>query len=72
MTYENGGGVDTSEDCESANPNDIVVEQRGTGLIILDRLLKPEIPGMTRRGLVPDTDYDVIGTRCGGTYLSRV
>jgi len=44
VTYENGGGVDTSEDSESTNTDDIVVEQRGTGLISLDGLLKLEIP----------------------------
>lgn len=44
MTYENGGGVYTSEDREGANANDVVVEQRGTGLISLDGPLKAEIP----------------------------
>ena len=46
VTYEDGGGVDASEDGESTNTNDIVVEQRGAGLVSLDNLLKLEIPTM--------------------------
>lgn len=48
VTYENGSGVDASEDGERANADDIVVEQRGTGLIVFDGLLKAEIPGTTQ------------------------
>lgn len=44
VTYEDGGGVYTSKDGESSNTNNVVVEQRGTGLIKLDSLLKAEIP----------------------------
>lgn len=46
VTYEDGGGVDASEDGESTNTNDIVVEQRGAGLVSLDNLLELEIPTM--------------------------
>jgi hypothetical protein len=48
MTYEDGGGVDTSEDGERADANNIVVVQRGAGLIILDGPLKLEIPAGTQ------------------------
>ena len=48
MTYESAGGVDTSKDGERANADDIVVEQRGTGLIGFNGLLKVEIPGTTQ------------------------
>lgn len=33
MTYEDGGGVDPSENGESSNADDVVVEEGGTGLI---------------------------------------
>lgn len=56
MTYENGGGVDTSEDGESSNANDVVVVQRGTGLIILNGFLEVEVPVMIH-GLVSDTNW---------------
>jgi hypothetical protein len=48
MTYEDGGGVDTSEDGERTDANNIVVVQRGAGLIILDGPLKLEIPAGTQ------------------------
>ena len=44
MTYEDGGSVDPSEDCESSNSHNVVVEQRGTGLSSRDSILKLEIP----------------------------
>jgi hypothetical protein len=44
MTYEDGGCVDSGEDSESGNANDVVVEQRGTGLISRDGILQLEIP----------------------------
>jgi hypothetical protein len=44
VTYEDGGGIYTSKDGERTSADNIVVEQRGARLIILDILLKPEIP----------------------------
>ena len=58
VTYEDGGGVDTSEDGEGPDADDVVVEQRSTGLISLDRLLKLKISGMIRSGSASDTDCD--------------
>ena len=49
-TYEDGCGVYTSEDGESSNADDVVVEQRGTWLISPDGILKLEIPA-TRWGI---------------------
>lgn len=46
MTYKDGGGVDSSENGESGNTDDVIVEQRGTGLISRDMVLKLEIPGI--------------------------
>lgn len=55
MTYEDGSGVDASEDGERTNADDIVVEQRGTGLIGFDGPLKVEIPIITHGRLVSST-----------------
>jgi len=43
MTYEDGGGEHTSKDGERTGANDIIVEQRGAGLITLDRALKMDV-----------------------------
>ena len=66
MTYKDSGGVDTGEDSERTNADDIVVKQRGAGLIVLDGPLKLEIPAMIREGLVSDADYNVEERTCRG------
>jgi len=67
MTYENGGGVNASEDGERANADDIVVEQRGTRLISFDGFLKIEIAGndtgVSSRYKSECADSDTMNTR---------
>ena len=61
VTYEDGGGVDTSEDGERTNADDIGVEQRGTGLITLYGFLKVEIPIMAHGRLASGTSRSARG-----------
>lgn len=49
MTYEDGGGEHTSKDGERTSADDIIVVQRGAGLITLDSVLKMDVPAGTRR-----------------------
>lgn len=58
MTYEDGGSVHTSKNGERTNADDIIVEQRGAGLISLDRVLKVDVP----------TGRKVISFRGGSTH----
>jgi hypothetical protein len=65
MTYEDGGSEHTSKDGERTGANDIIVEQRGAGLITLDSVLEMDVPAGTRWDQFPDGSAHRLGKQYG-------